>query len=48
MNLSTKFIKKTLEGVKKYQAIVNLLKKKDANESDRNGRYGHFTGNFWV
>jgi hypothetical protein len=34
MNLSAKFIKKTLEEVKKYQAIVNLLKKKDANESD--------------
>jgi predicted type IV restriction endonuclease len=34
MNLSAKYIKKVLEGTKKYQNIINLLKKKDANESD--------------
>jgi hypothetical protein len=34
MNLSAKFIKKALDGTKKYQAIINVLKKKDANESD--------------
>jgi hypothetical protein len=34
MNLPAKFTKKVLDGIKKYQAVINLLKKKDANESD--------------
>jgi hypothetical protein len=34
MSISAKFTKSVLEGIKKYQSVINILKKKDANESD--------------
>jgi hypothetical protein len=34
MALPANFIKRVTEGIKKYQNVVNLLKKKDANEAD--------------
>lgn len=34
MNLPASFTKRVTEGIKKYQNVIALLKKKDANESD--------------
>jgi hypothetical protein len=34
MSMPAKFMKRALDGVKKYQSVIPILKKKDANESD--------------